>query len=183
MDPLEESVLLLRDISVTAKKLVEISGLEFALEPLRYMTRKDRTGEATPHAEEYYQEIDPGDTFSLTFTNPPGFVWIPIIQTIAVSQNGAIEFYGWLDDAIIPALHFTRLVSLEMRWSESIPFGFIMKESGMVTYINHDIAVQWVSVLSQGIYLRKEVWERDSRLMDEAAEKYIVPLPPLPPTR
>ncbi|GAI50073.1 unnamed protein product, partial [marine sediment metagenome] len=31
-----------------------------------------------------------------------------------------------------------------------------------------------------GVYLRKEVWERDSKLMDEAAEEYIHPAPPPP---
>ncbi|MBA7609795.1 hypothetical protein ES703_16989 [subsurface metagenome] len=178
MADLEDVVAQLKGLNSAIKKLLEISGLDFALEPTRYMTRKVRTGEATPHSETYYQEIAPAATFTLTFTNPTGFVWIPIIQTIDVSQNGVFEFYGWLDDAIIPAMYLPRLSSQVMRWSETIPFGFVMKESGMVTYVNHDAAVQWILVASLGILLRKEVWERDSKLMDEASERYIVP-PPL----
>lgn len=164
---------MLTEINDNLKKLVEIEGLDFALEPTRYITRKLRTGEAIPAMGSYYQAIAPfPGTFVFTFTNPVGYVWIAIFQSIAVSQNGVIEFIGILDDAIAPAMYIPRLVSHTINWSEALPFGFVVKQTGVITYVNHDAAAQWISVSSMGVYLRKDVWEEDSKLMDMAAEKY-----------
>jgi len=181
MEPTEEAVLLLKELKAVADKQLEIAGLEFALEPLRYINRKLRTGEALPYTGAYYQLIAPGATFAFTFTNPSGYVWIAIFQSIEVSQNGVFEFTGWVDDAITPTLYIPRLVSHTINWSEALPFGFVIKETGLITYVNHDVAPQWISVTSMGINLRKDVWERDSKLMDEAAERYIYPVPAPPP--
>lgn len=180
MDPLEETVLLLKELNLTAKKQLEIKGLEFALEPLRYITRKLRTGEALPVTDAYYQPLAPAEIWSITFVNPAGYVWIAIAQSIDVSQNGVLEFTAMVDDRIIPVMYVPRLTSHDIIWTQMIPFGHIIKESTLITYVNHDIANQWVSVVSMGIYLRKDVWEKDSALMDEAAEKYVHPHP-LPP--
>jgi len=174
----EEAVKELKELNASTRKLLELQGLEYALEPLRYITRKLRTGEAIPSIASYHQVIAPGGTFVFTFTNPTGYVWIAIFQSIDVSQNGVIEFTGWIDDAIIPAMYMPRLVSHVINWSEALPFGFVIKETGVISYTNHDMANQWVSVVSLGAHLRKEVWERDSKLMDEAAEKYLHPAPP-----
>ncbi len=180
MEPTEEMVILLKELKAVANKQLEVAGLEFALDPLRYINRKLRTGEALPYTGAYYQLIAPGATFAFTFTNPSGYVWIAIFQRIEVSQNGVFEFAGYLDDAITPTLYIQRLVSHTINWSEALPFGFVIKETTTMTYVNHDIAPQWLSVTSMGIFLRKDVWERDSKLMDEAAERYIYPAPPPP---
>ncbi|MBA7630768.1 hypothetical protein ES703_38293 [subsurface metagenome] len=183
MADLEDVVAQLKELNATAKKQLEITGLEFGLEPTRYITRKLRTGEAIPAMGSYYQQIAPfPGAFLFTFTNPSGYVWIAIFQSIEVSQNGVIEFTGMLDDAIIPTLYIPRLVSHTINWSEALPFGFVIKETGLITYVNHDAAAQWVSVASMGVYLRKDVWERDSKHMDEAAVRYMYPAPPpMPP--
>jgi len=164
---------MLTEINDNLKKLVEIAGLDFALEPTRYIARKLRTGEAIPLVESYYQPFAPAPAaHTFTFINPVGYVWIALFQSIEVSQNGVIELTAYLDDAIVPLLYIPRLVSHTMNWAASLPFSFVMKQTGLITYVNHDAAAQWISVSSMGVYLRKDVWEEDSKLMDMAAEKY-----------
>jgi len=171
---MSEEADLLRKLNATTEKLLEIKSLEFGLDPLGYITRKLRTGEGLPSVASYYQLIAPfPGTFALTFTNPEGYVWIGIHQTVDLSQQGVFEFIAMVDDGILPALYIPRLTSLEISWTVTLPFGNIIKNSTTITYVNHDAAAQWISVLSVGLYLRKDVWERDSRLMDLAAEKYV----------
>ena len=178
----EEEVLKeLRDLKIINRQRLEIAGLEYTLEPLRYITRKLRSGEALPSTATYYQLVAPGATLALTFVNPVGYVWIGIHQTVDLSQEGVFELTGMVDDNIIPSLYIPRLTSHEVSWTVSLPFGNVIKNTTTVTYVNHDIANQWISVVSIGVYLRKDVWERDSRLMDLAAERYMYPGPP-PPT-
>lgn len=181
MDPMEEMVQQLKELNATTKKLLEVSGLQFAIEPLRYIARKLRTGEAIPRVSSIYQLIAPGATFTLVTTNPTGYVWLGIFQSIEVSQNGVIEFTGYVDDEIIPSSYVPRMVSHIINWSETIPFGHVIKERSRMIFVNHDIANQWLSANAMAVYLRKDVWERDSKLMDEAAEKYMYPLPPPTP--
>ena len=171
----------LKELNDTSKKQLEIAGLGFALEPLRYIARKLRTGEAKQATSAYYQAVVAGGTFALTLGNSPGYVFLPVVQSIEVSQNAVFEFTAFLDDAIIPSLYIPRLVTNEIHWTQVLPFGFIMKETGLVTFVNHDIATQWVSVVSFGVQLRKEVWERESKLMDVIAERYVHPaVAPMP---
>ncbi len=173
-----EEVQLLRDLNATTRKQLEISGLDFALEPSRYITRKLRTGEAVPSTAAYYQLVAPAATFAITTVNPVGSVWIGIHQSIHVSQNGVFEFTVMMDDNIFPSLHIPRLISYEIEWNRVLPFINIVKDSTTITYENHDIANQWISITSIGIYLRKDIWERDIKLMDEAAERYMHLAPP-----
>ncbi len=182
MTELEEVVQQLKELNATARKQLEISGLEFALEPFRYIARKLRTGEAIPNVLSYYQLIVPAGVFTVTFANPTGYVWIGIFQSVEVSQNAVFEFTGFVDDEILPKSYVPRMVSHVINWSVTIPFGHVIKETTTLTFVNHDIAAQWISVDSMGIYLRKDVWERDSALMDVIAERYMHPgLPPAPP--
>lgn len=185
MDPLEEIALQLKELNTTTRQLLEIQGLQFGLEPFRYISRKLRSGEALPNVLSYYQLIAPAGVFSVTFTNPAGYVWIGIYQSIEVSQNGVIEFTGFVDDEILPKSYVPRMTSHIINWSVTIPFGHVIKETTTLTFINHDIANQWLVSHSMGIFLRKDVWERDIKLMDQAAEKYmyLAPPTPLPPLR
>jgi len=75
MADLEDVVAQLKGLNSAIKKLLEISGLDFALEPTRYMTRKVRTGEATPHSETYYQEIAPAVILLIQWIKPPYLTW------------------------------------------------------------------------------------------------------------
>jgi len=181
MSELEEVIKELKKLNDTNKKLLEIQGLQFALEPFRYITRKLRSGEALPNTLSYYQIIAPAGVFTVTFANPAGYVWIGIFQSIEVSQNGVFEFTGYVDDEILPKSYVPRMVSHVINWSETIPFGHVIKETTTLTFINHDIANQWLEADSMGIFLRKDVWERDVRLMDLAAERYMYPEPPPSP--
>ena len=182
MDPLEEAVLQLKELNATTKKLLEVSGLQFTLEPLRYIARKLRTGEAMPRVSSIYKLFTPGETFTLVSTNPAGYVWLGVFQSIEVSQNGVFEFTGYVDDEIIPSSYVPRMVSHIINWSETIPFGHVIKDKSTMTYVNHDVADQWLVGDAMAIYLRKDVWERDSKLMDIAAERYMYPAPPpMPP--
>ncbi|MBA7684961.1 hypothetical protein ES703_93374 [subsurface metagenome] len=182
MDPMEEIALQLKELNATTRKLLEVQGLQFALEPFRYITRKLRAGEAIPEVVSYYQLIAPAATFTLVATNPPGYVWIGIFQSIEVSQNGVFEFTGLMDDEIIPMSYVPRMVSHTINWSETIPFGHVIKENSTLIFTNHDIANQWIVTESMGVFLRKDIWERDSRLMDLAAEKFMYPVPPPMPS-
>ena len=165
---------MLVEINDNLKKLVEIQSLEFSLDPLSYITRKLRTGEGLPSVASYYQLVVafPG-TFTLTFTNPEGYVWIGVHQTVDLSQEGVFELTAMVDDEILPALYIPRLTSHELSWTMTLPFANIIKRSTTITYVNHDAAAQWISVVSTGIYLRSDVWEKDSKLLDLAAEKYM----------
>ena len=175
----EEVVQQRKELNTTNKKLLEIAGLQYALDPLRYITTKLRTGEALPSTASYYQLIAPfPGAFAITFTNPEGYVWIGIRQSVDLSQQGVFEFTAMVDDGILPALYIPRLTSHELSWTVTLPFGNVIKDSTTITYVNHDIANQWVSVVSVGVYLRKDVWEKDSKLMDLTAEKYVYPAPP-----
>lgn len=183
MEPIEEAVKELKELNSTNKKLLEIAGLQYALDPLGYITRKVRSGEALPSTASYYRLLAPAEIFAITFINPAGYVWIGIHQGVDLSQEGVFEFTAMVDDEIIPVLYIPRLTSHEISWTVTLPFGNIIKNITTITYVNHDVANQWVSVVSIGAYLRKDVWERDSRLMDLAAEKYIqLPSPPRPPS-
>lgn len=181
MDPLEEIALQLKELNATTRQLLEVSGLQFALEPLRYIARKLRTGEAIPRVTSTYQVVAPGATFALTIANPAGYVWIGIYQSVEVSQNGVFEFTGYVDDEIIPKTYIPRGVSHIINWSETIPFGHVIRDRTTLIVTNHDIANQWVVTANMAIYLRKDVWERDIKLMDRAAEKYMYPAPPPTP--
>ena len=172
----EDLIQELRELQTINRQHLEILGLEFAFDPLRYIARKLRTGEAEWLGGRFYQLVAAGATFTITLTNPTGYVWIPIFQSVDVSQNAVFELAAWVDDLLFPPLHLPRLSSFEFKWTETLPFGFIVKETATYICINHDIAAQWISTLTLGINLRKDVWERDSRLMDEAAERYVQPL-------
>ena len=165
---------MLVEINENLKKLVEIKSLEFGLDPLSYITRKLRTGEALPSIASYYSLVVafPG-ALVLTFTNPEGYVWIGVHQAVDLSQEGVFELTAMVDDGILPVMYIPRLTSHELSWTVTLPFANIVKHSTTISYVNHDAAAQWISVVSTGIYLRSDVWEKDSKLMDLAAEKYI----------
>jgi len=163
------------DLNGTLKDIREINGLDFAFDPMRYITWKLRSGEALPNIFSYYQLIGPAGTFSVTYTNPEGYVWIGIFQSITVSQSGVIQFIGFVDDELFPKSFVPRLVSHSINWSITIPFGHVIKEITNLAFTNFDIADQWIAVDTMGIYLRSDVWERDSKLMDMAATKYTTP--------
>lgn len=178
----DEVVEQLKELNATTRKLLEVQGLEFALEPRRYIARKLRSGEGIADVGFYYQEIAPGATFTVSFTNPAGYVWVGIMERLMVSQNGVFELTRYLDDAILPWVYIARVPTLEISWSEVLPFGFVKKEVATISYTNHDAVAQWIIGSYLGIFLRKDIWERDSKLMDMAAERYIHPSPePMPP--
>ena len=166
---------LLTEIRDTLNKLLDISGLDFALEPTRYIARKLRSGEAISDKGVYYQLIGAGVTFTLAARNPEGYVWIGLWESARVSQEGVIEFTRIVDDEILPWIYIPRLSNYEFNWSTTIPFGLVVRETLAVTYTNHDAAPQWLAGGWIGVYLRKDVWERDSKYMDLVAERYIPP--------
>ncbi|GAI58682.1 unnamed protein product, partial [marine sediment metagenome] len=55
MEPIEEAVQELKELNRTNKRLLEIQGLQFALDPTRYIARKTRSGEAISDKGSYYQ--------------------------------------------------------------------------------------------------------------------------------
>ncbi|MBA7680440.1 hypothetical protein ES703_88756 [subsurface metagenome] len=165
----------LDELNNNIKKLLEIEGLAYATEPLRYIARKLRSGEAIADKGMYYQLIAGGDTFALTSRNPEGYVWIGIMEGMRVSQNGVFEFTRMVDDELLPWLYIPRAAEFDFNWSQVLPFGFVIREVATVIFTNHDGANQWVIGGYIGAYLRKDVWERDSRAMDLAAEKYAHP--------
>lgn len=169
----ETSEQLLTEIRDTMKKLLEVTGLEFALEPTRYITRKLRSGEAYSDKGVYYQLLAPGATFTIAASNPTGYVWIGLKETARVSQEGVIEFTRMVDDAFFPWMYVPRLSNYDFSWAQTLPFGLVVRETLIVSYTNHDAAEQWFAGGWIGAYLRKDVWERDSKYMDLVAEKYI----------
>jgi len=165
----------LTEISNTLKDLRTLSGLDFAFEPSRYIVRKLRSGEALADKASYYQLIAAGATFTATFSNPEGYVWLGIREAIKTSQNGVIEFTRFLDDDILPWIYIPRLTGIDFNWLLTLPFALVNRETCTVIYTNHDAAEQWVAADWIGIYLRKDVWEKDSKYMDSVAEKYSHP--------
>lgn len=159
----------------TLKSIQEINGLDFAFDPMRYVAWKLRSGEAYADRGSYYQLLAPAESFIGTFIMPDGYVWVGIREGVTVSQNGVIELIRTIDGAALPWMYVPRLVTGEFNWAETLPFGFVIRQVSVVTYTNHDIANQWLVGGYFGIYLRKDVWERDSKVMDLAAAKYSHP--------
>lgn len=165
----------LEALNTTMKSLLEITGLDFAFDPMRYVAWKLRSGEAYADRGSYYQLLGPGATFTGTFIMPEGYVWVGIREGVTVSQNGVIELTRTVDGAALPWMYVPRLVTGEFNWAETLPFGFVIRQVSVVTYTNHDLVNQWLVGGYFGIYLRKDVWERDSKVMDLAAAKYTQP--------
>ena len=183
MDPMEDIALQLKELNATTRKLLEVSGLRFALEPTRYIARKLRSGEAIATIGAWYQLVAAGETFTLITTNPEGYVALIIFEELKVSQNGVFELTRYVDDGVLPQTYIPRASDLFFSWAENLPFSFVGKDKSTLILHNHDLANQWLSGMFLLVYLRKDVWEKDSKLMDEAAEKYMypLPLPPRPP--
>ncbi|MBA7696070.1 hypothetical protein ES703_104712 [subsurface metagenome] len=178
MDPMEEIALQLKELNATTKKQLEVQGLQFALEPARYIARKLRSGEATAAIGFWYQLVGAGATFTIQNVNPEGYVMLLISEGMRVSQNGVFEFTRYVDDGILPQIYIPRSVDFDFSWAETLPFSFVIRN--MTTHIctNHDVAAQWITGAFIAVYLRKDVWERDSKLMDLAAERYMYLAPP-----
>lgn len=180
MDPIEEAVQQLKELNATNKKLLEIQGLQFALEPTRYIARKLRSGEAISQVGFWYQLVGGGATAIIQRTNPAGYVAIIIFEGMRVSQNGVLELIRMVDDQIIPEVNIPRAVDFDFNWSETIPFALVVRDVTTISITNHDAADQWMMGGFILVLLRKDVWERDSKLMDMAAERYMYPAPPPP---
>jgi len=173
--PLPESLARSIDtLNETLLKLVEISGLTFALDPLRYIARKLRSGEAFRDIGQGYFPIGPAPaTITIQMTNPEGYVWLGLREGLRFSQQAVIEYTRLIDGTPLPWVYVPRAVDLDIDWSETMPFGVIIKETYGAIYTNHDPFAQWIINGWYGAYIRKEVWEHDSRLMDIAAESYL----------
>ena len=165
----------LKDLNRTMKDIREIAGSDFAFDPLRYVTWKLRSGEAIEDKGGYYLLIAGGATTILTMANIEGYVWIGIREKSGVSQNGVFELTRQIDEAALPWIYIQRLVEEEVDWFETMPFGLVVRETVTVTLTNHDLADQWFTGSFYGIYLRKDVWEKDSKMMDLLAVKYSHP--------
>ncbi|MBA7688638.1 hypothetical protein ES703_97124 [subsurface metagenome] len=185
MDPIEEAVQQLKELNATQKKILEIAGLEFALEPTRYIGRKLRSGEAIAAIGFWYQEIGAGATVTIQSIYPEGYVVIAMQEAMRFSQSGVFEFYRYVDDALIPQVHIARTYDFDFTWAETLPFSYVIKNSTTHIITNHDVADQWLIGAYIAVQLRKDVWQQDSRLMDLAAERYIylaaAPPPMAPP--
>ncbi|MBA7715800.1 hypothetical protein ES703_124858 [subsurface metagenome] len=181
MDPIEEAVKELKELNATNRKLLEIQGLQFALEPTRYIARKLRSGEAISQVGFWYQLVGGGATAIIQRRNPEGYVAIIITEGMRVSQNGVFEFIRMVDDQIIPEVNIPRAVDFDFSWAETLPFSLVVRDMTTISITNHDAADQWMMGGFILALLRKDVWERDSKLMDMAAERYMYPAPPPPP--
>ena len=128
MDPIEEVVQQLKELNATNRRLLEVQGLQFALEPTRYVARKLRSGEAIAQVGFWYQLVGAGATATIQRTNPEGYVAIMIFEGMRVSQNGVFEFTRMVDDQIIPEVNIPRAVDFDFSWSEAIPFALVVKD-------------------------------------------------------
>lgn len=162
-------------LNKTMRDIREISGSDFAFDPLRYVTWKLRSGEAIEDKGSYYLLVGGGATVIFTMTNPEGYVWIGIRESSAVSQNGVFELTRDIDGGALPWIYIARLAEETIDWFETIPFGLVIRETVTVTLTNNDPADQWFIGTFYGIYLRKDVWEKDSKLIDLLAAKYSHP--------
>jgi len=165
----------LLSLNATMKNIREINGIDFAFDPMRYIVWKLRSGEAYPDRGSYYQLLAPGATFTGTFIMPETYVWIGIREGVTVSQNAAFSMIRTVDGDALPWMVVPAVVNGEMNWAETLPFGLVIREVSVVTYTNNDLANQWLVGGFYGIYLRKDVWEADSRVMDLVARKYSTP--------
>lgn len=163
------------DLNETLKAIREINGVDFAFDPMRYIAWKLRSGEAYPDRGSYYQLLGPAGVFIANFIMPEGYVWIGIWEGVVVSQNGVFESNRMVDGAVLPWMWVPRVASGEFHWAQSHPFGFVIKNISVVTITNHDAFNQWFIGGYFGMYLRADVWERDSKIIDQVAEKYSTP--------
>ena len=160
-------------VSESMTKLVEIQGLSFALDPLRYIGRKMRSGEGFRDMGSTYIPIGAGATITLMMSNIEGYVWLGLYEGLRFSQTAVIEYTRLIDGTALPWIYVPRGFDMEINWSETMPFGIVCKETYGAIYTNHDAFAQWIMNAWYGAYIRKDVWEKDSRLMDMAAEEYV----------
>jgi len=165
----------LTELHHTMKGIREVDGIDFAFDPLRYIVWKLRSGEAYADRGSIYQLVAGGATFTVTQVMPEGYVWIGIRESVVVSQNGVFEFTRMVDSESMPWMYVPRVASGEFNWAETLPFGLVIKNAQVAIYTNHDAANQWVIAPFYGIFLREDVWEADSRVMDLVATKYSTP--------
>ncbi len=162
-------------LNSTMHDIREINGLDFAFDPMRYIVWKLRSGEGYAVRVSYFQVVAPAATFTFTTAMAEGYVFIGIRAGIEVSQNGVFGMIQTVDGGALPWLVIPRLATGEFNWAETLPFGFVVKNSSVIAYTNNDAANQWLIGAFYGIFLRNDVWERDSKLMDRAAQKYSSP--------
>jgi len=165
----------IKALNATAKGTREVAGLDFTFDPMRYAAWKLRSGEAIPTRGGFYQPFAPGAVWVYTALIPEGYVQIMFRQRVTVSQNGVIEMMVYIDTPTLPWTHIPRLYSEEFHWAKTLPLGLVVKDYSVITYGNHDAAPQWLSSEYTGMFLRRDVWEKDARLMDLAATKYSTP--------
>ena len=166
----------LADIKASMQLLVQIQALGYILDPFRYITQKVRSGEAQPMRGSYYQMIAPGATFTNVVTMPQDYVWIGQHEVMHTSQNGVIEITILVDDLPQPWIYVPRAWDIEYHWSVQSPYDRLIKNQATTIFTNHDALQQWIIGGFLGVLIRKDVWDRDSALMDNAARKLQVSL-------
>lgn len=167
------------------EKLLAISQLEYNFDQTRYLAGKVRAGEAVINKGAAYQLVAPAATFTVTLTNPTGFVLILHYLSAQASQNAVFELTITIDNQLEPWIFIPRFVDTELFISQVIPYDFVVKENTTIAYRNLDALPQWGVTTFIGTHLRKDVWERDIAIMNESAKIFRlaapIPMPPRPP--
>ena len=152
--------------------ILEINRLEFLYDQMRYLGVKVRAGQAHSEKASFFTNIAPGATFQAFIPNDTGFVWQAHFISCRFDQDGVIESVINVDGIITPWVWMPLSYDLDVSVTATIPYDMVAKESNLITLINHDIIAHWAAVFWMGTSVRKDVWEADSALMNEAAQRY-----------
>ena len=170
----EELRKLLTNIDKSIGIMTEISMLNFVLDQRKYLTQKIRTGEAILDIGSYYMVVAGGGTFAISIANPDGWIWIAHQENVRLSQAAVFSLQQFRDDMLTPFITVPRACDGDFNWTAVVPYSAIIKDVASVSYTNNDIVPHWLVAGWMGTYLRKDVWERDFKAMDAAAQKYQV---------
>jgi len=165
-----------RSLQEIAAEMREIARVRLAFDPMRYLTRKTRAGEAWFDRGSYYFPVGPGAGFALRAIMYPGYVWVAVRQRVVVSQAGVIGMQVDVDNGALPFLVVPRLFSEEtFNWAETLPFALVVKQTSLISFLNFDAVAQWIVTEWYGCWVAADVWQKDVVAMERAAGKYSIP--------
>lgn len=163
---------ILQDLLAQVEHQHELDRLKLMLDQRSYFTQKMLRGEAITDKGAYYQAIAGGATWGFAIQNPTDLIWIAHMEGMRVSQQGVFTLQIFKDNLTIPYLTIPRVCDFDFDWIDKLPYDNWVQNVSAVSWTNNDANLQWVAAAWIGTYIRKEVWERDMRVMKNTAEKY-----------
>lgn len=141
------------------QQILDLANLEHRLDFGRFLDWAIREGRAYTSQGTYSLTLTAGSSFTVTFTNPSGYMFIPHHEGVDAEVANKIymtvtrDGVAFLTTAILPE-------KLVFDWNQSVPWRGIglIKSQGTVKFINSDTSSRWVLAGYVGTYLLYTEW-------------------------